>query len=335
MLLGVDIDDRSIQYALKNIDRNNLQDSITIVKNVSTKIFPSELFTDNEQKYHFCMCNPPFYEDEQDIQEGLEAKAELPSAVCLGTSNEMMTSGGEVQFVKQMVNESQQLQARISWYTSMLGKKSSVDKITSHLKACKILNYTLTTFHQGRTTRWAVAWSFGQEHAPLASIQRTSNKMIKLTPSVTTLSFPVAGITIESAANRMKDIFSQLQIGQESNSNISTGDDETAQRIIQGRVKANTWSRAARRALARKVDGQDSHKDKGVCEGSEPPDVMGFDLCVLPNVDEQGSKSGNYAVTTPTSSVLVQLTWTFGHDRDIFESFFLHVRNRFLSMAQE
>ncbi|KAG0013911.1 Methyltransferase-like protein 16 [Entomortierella chlamydospora] len=64
------------------------------------------------------MCNPPFYEDEQDIQEGLEAKAELPSAVCLGTSNEMMTTGGEVQFVKQMVDESQQLQEKIRFSTT-------------------------------------------------------------------------------------------------------------------------------------------------------------------------------------------------------------------------
>jgi 23S rRNA A1618 N6-methylase RlmF len=52
------------------------------------------------------MCNPPFYKDEQDIQDSLEGKESQPSAVCKGTANEMITVGGETQFVKQMVDES-------------------------------------------------------------------------------------------------------------------------------------------------------------------------------------------------------------------------------------
>ncbi|KAF9114477.1 Methyltransferase-like protein 16 [Mortierella sp. AM989] len=314
--LRADINDRSIQYASKNIDSNKLQDRVTIIKSTSTQIFPSGLFKDKEQKYHFCMCNPPFYEDEREIQEGFKAKGELPSAVCQGTSNEMVTSGGEVQFVKQMVHESKQLQKRIS----MLGKKSSVDKIISHLKESEILNYTLTTFHQGRTTRWAIAWSFGHEHAPWASIQRTSNKMIKLTPSATVLFFSAADVTVLSAETQLKDIFDQLQIIQKSNNTNST-EGSGVQAIIQGRAKANTWSRAARRAIARKHDKLDKHDGKDGDEGIESPDIMGFDLCILPEVKKESTGSG----------VLIQLTWTIGHDRDIFESFFLHIRNRFLS----
>jgi 23S rRNA A1618 N6-methylase RlmF len=61
------------------------------------------------------MCNPPFYKDEQDIQDSFEAKEDGPSAVCQGSSNEMMTTGGEVQFVKQMVDESVQWQTRIRY----------------------------------------------------------------------------------------------------------------------------------------------------------------------------------------------------------------------------
>ena len=59
------------------------------------------------------MCNPPFYEDEQDIQESADAKDDRPSALCLGTSNEMITVGGDAQFVIKMVDESLGLKARI------------------------------------------------------------------------------------------------------------------------------------------------------------------------------------------------------------------------------
>ncbi|KAF9208268.1 hypothetical protein BGZ49_009320 [Haplosporangium sp. Z 27] len=199
--------------------------------------------------YHFCMCNPPFYEDENEIKESFEAKIELPSAICKGTSNEMMTVGGEVQFVKQMIDESLQLQTRIRWYTSMLGKKSSVDKIIDHFKECNIPNYTLTTFHQGRTTRWGVAWSFGQEHAPT--------------------------------------------IGQEPTNTTSAGNEST-QKIIKGRAKANTWSRAARRALARKPDSGVKENR----ENKEMPDIMGFSLQILPNITNHESKCSKSEVET-------------------------------------
>ncbi len=64
-------------------------------------------------RYDFCMCNPPFYEDEQDIRDSLEGKAYGPSAVCQGTTNEMMTVGGEVLFVRKMIDESIRRQTRI------------------------------------------------------------------------------------------------------------------------------------------------------------------------------------------------------------------------------
>ncbi|KAH7026841.1 ribosomal RNA large subunit methyltransferase F-like protein, partial [Linnemannia elongata] len=169
--------------------RNHLDNVIKIIKNSSTNTFPAILFKDREQRYDFCMCNPPFYKDEQDIQDSLEGKEGQPSAICKGTTNEMITTGGEAQFVKQMVDESIIHGQRIRWYTSMLGKRGSIDTVIAYLKEKKILNYTLTTFRQGRTSRWAIAWSYGNAHASRASIQHISNKMIKLTPPKTILSF--------------------------------------------------------------------------------------------------------------------------------------------------
>lgn len=74
----------------------------------------------------------------------------------------MVTPGGEVAFVSRMIDESLLLQERVQWYTSMLGKFSSLPLLVQNLKERGVDNYAVTEFVQGsRTRRWGLAWSFG------------------------------------------------------------------------------------------------------------------------------------------------------------------------------
>ncbi|KAG0209248.1 Methyltransferase-like protein 16 [Mortierella sp. NVP41] len=298
-MVATDIDHRSISFADSNVQRNHLDDAIKITKNNSTDIFPEFLFNDPEKRYDFCMCNPPFYKDEQDIQDGLETKEDRPSAVCKGTTNEMMTAGGETQFVKQMVDESILHGQRIRWYTSMLGKRSSVDKIIAYLKEKK------------------------------ASIQNISNKMIKLTPPKTILSFQCEGPTTDSVQQSAEGLLDRLLI-QHSRGAIGSEATESAHtRVLHCTAKRNTWSRAARRALARESanKGDDHSGSKTVKELSENvlvPVVLEFDIRVSsPPITIEATA----APTQPSHTI--EFVWVFGGDRDVFESCFLHFRSRF------
>ena len=76
----------------------------------------------------------------------------------------MVTRGGEVAFVKRMIDESLVLRDRIQWYTSMLGKLSSVSVLVEMLMQHDNHNYAVTEFVQGsKTKRWALAWSWGNK----------------------------------------------------------------------------------------------------------------------------------------------------------------------------
>lgn len=73
----------------------------------------------------------------------------------------MVTSGGEIDFVTRMIDESLQLRDQVLWYTTMLGKLSSVSVIIEKLIGNGNHNYAVTEFVQGsKTRRWAVAWSW-------------------------------------------------------------------------------------------------------------------------------------------------------------------------------
>lgn len=109
----------------------------------------------------FTMCNPPFYESRVEMLSSAASKQRPPFTACTGSETEMVTAGGEVAFVSRMIDESMLLKSNVQWYTSMLGKYSSVAVVVHKLKEHGIGNYAITEFVQGsKTRRWGVGWSF-------------------------------------------------------------------------------------------------------------------------------------------------------------------------------
>lgn len=73
----------------------------------------------------------------------------------------MITPGGEITFVSNMITQSVNLKTRVRWFTSMLGKLSSLSAIVQKLLDLDVENWAVTEFVQGKgTRRWAVAWSW-------------------------------------------------------------------------------------------------------------------------------------------------------------------------------
>ncbi|KNC84618.1 hypothetical protein SARC_03185 [Sphaeroforma arctica JP610] len=155
---GSDINAASLQYACDNVSRNNLNDFIKLVHvGDAERVLCGVL--DSRYVYGFVMCNPPFFADAHEAQTGGVAKQRLPHAVCTGAENEMQTDGGELGFVSKMIEDSMRVGGRVRWYTSMVGKKSSLNPLLSKLKSLGVQRIKHTVFNQGRTVRWGIAWS--------------------------------------------------------------------------------------------------------------------------------------------------------------------------------
>ena len=100
------------------------------------------------------------------------SKQRPPFTACTGSENEMVTPGGEVAFVSRMIDESLILKDRVQWYTSMLGKFSSLGVLVQKLKDKGVGNYAVTEFVQGsKTRRWALAWTF-EDLRPVMGVAR-------------------------------------------------------------------------------------------------------------------------------------------------------------------
>ncbi|RIA92013.1 hypothetical protein C1645_821261 [Glomus cerebriforme] len=300
VFLATDIDTKAIKYAKDNVLRNNLDDRITVHLNKTEKkiLMFENMLKDTTLKFSFCMCNPPFYESQEQYEKGVENKITSPHSVCTGSSNEMFTPGGEFQFIKDILEESLILRTKIRWYTSKIGRLETVNKVVRELKKAKIDNYVVTEFCQGHTRRWGIGWSFGSQRPNFNVLQPVSKKLRKSVP-------PKNEFCVVLTANTgdllefLQHLFDKLEI---------TGQWEKESNTFHGSAQINTWSRSARRAKSK----SDVQKTPIMRKAPEGEDLFEF-ACNLEPLD---------------LSTRVTVSWTNGKDRNIFESFYLHIKKR-------
>ncbi|XP_041796889.1 RNA N6-adenosine-methyltransferase mettl16 [Chelmon rostratus] len=192
--LATEVDDICFDYATKNVEQNNLSDLIKVVKVPQKTLLMDALKEETGIVYDFCMCNPPFFANQLEAKgvNSRNSRRPPPSSVNTGGVTEIMAEGGELEFVKRIIHDSLQLKKRLRWYSCMLGKKCSLAPLKEELRKQGVPKVTHTEFCQGRTMRWALAWSFYND----VTVPSPPSKKRKLEKARKPLSFtlPEAGL---------------------------------------------------------------------------------------------------------------------------------------------
>ncbi|CAG0920047.1 unnamed protein product [Notodromas monacha] len=172
--VATEIDPDSVLCAVKNVARNRLEDSIKVVlvKREESIFEPVLNALGNGRVVHFTMCNPPFFEDKAGSIKPLWLERKEMRRLALGNPRsepknadtgmeiEKTTSGGEVDFIARMFEESRSLGGQIKIFTSMVGTKAHLVQLKKILLAGQPKAFVETQFCQGNTMRWGLAWSF-------------------------------------------------------------------------------------------------------------------------------------------------------------------------------
>ncbi|KII91536.1 hypothetical protein PLICRDRAFT_38308 [Plicaturopsis crispa FD-325 SS-3] len=357
--IATEIDKISLASARANVDKNGLQDRIVVVDASQASTLPVRLLLPMalypEKRFTFTMCNPPFYASASELQASMEGKALPPSAVCTGSDIEMITPGGEVAFVGCMIDESLQSGERCLWYTSMLGRLDSIPPLVSLLRAknrdlfLQISNYAITELTQGRTRRYALAWSFSAHRLP-DTLARLPEELLSipipdkditlraLMPARNTIRIPIAHeLKIDALEGVLREVYVAF-----------THEDEVGVKV---RAEGNTWSRSARR---KKKSGQETSPQGASsfaatfeCTIMIVPAVVPIppssptprSRSPSPSVSEPPKKRrrrvGNNAVSPSPSWGALEFSWTHGREteRPLFEGFCSHVGRHALAVA--
>ena len=219
--------------------------------------------------------------------------------------------------MSRMIDESKVLKDRCQWYTSMLGKYSSVEIIVGNLRGVGVDNWAVKDLvHGNKTRRWAVAWSWGSMRPSLVSATlfgesvffhrlmetrkdaaRGTSKLPKhLLPFPSESTFAVE-TSIENCSQRLSDTLQAFELRWQYRPIMATG---------VGFAKGNVWSRAARR---KQQQSPTSSADRHLVMDEDDEDggpALGFKVQL-----RKGNEGG----------VEVMARWLQGRDIVLFESF--------------
>lgn len=165
--VGSDIDYTAVKSAREIITTNNLADTIECRQQMShSSIFkgiirPGEVFD-------LSFCNPPFHSSFAEAQAGTQrkwknlgiSKAKKNILNFGGTNTELWCKGGEVEFLKNMAEQSAEIPERCLWFSTLVSKKDSLQGIQRALIRAQAYDIQTINMSQGQKVSRIVAWTF-------------------------------------------------------------------------------------------------------------------------------------------------------------------------------
>ena len=195
-MLATEIDSESRRVAESNVKRNQLDDRISVVVVDAEGEIISHVLEPGI-KYSFLVCNPPFFQHKWDEEmssfEGSRSEGNTSSPLESCYDDE-----GEVGFCRKLILESVRVKDRIEILTVMLGRKKSLQALKLFMKGIAgVQSYTTTELCQGKTMRWALAWTFSPslDLSKLTKVKRTASTITYNIPYKAGLNYSIEGLT--------------------------------------------------------------------------------------------------------------------------------------------
>jgi 23S rRNA (adenine1618-N6)-methyltransferase len=166
--VGSELNPLAIESAERIVSENRqLNGKITIRKQSN----PAHVFSGiihSGEFFDMTMCNPPFHESAAAALEGSQRKVRnltgkasaKPNLNFGGQAAELWTEGGELQFIRKMIQESLNFKNQVFWFTTLVSKSENLKPIEALLKNAGAVMQKTIPMAQGNKQSRFVAWTF-------------------------------------------------------------------------------------------------------------------------------------------------------------------------------
>ena len=110
-MLALESNEINLKYAQHNINENQLQTLVKLYAQTNKSQIFQEYFNTLQESaakvYDFCLCNPPFFDNQSETNKSRKSNKRPPPHNCpTGYKEELSCQGGEVKFVEKIIDES-------------------------------------------------------------------------------------------------------------------------------------------------------------------------------------------------------------------------------------
>ncbi len=119
------------------------------------------------EDFDLTLCNPPFHSSAAEAAEGTQRKlrnlgGKKTGLNFGGKANELWCEGGELGFIRRMIEESTSFAGQCGWFTTLVSKKEHLPRLEQALRRVKAAQVKVIEMAQGQKKSRILAWSFSK-----------------------------------------------------------------------------------------------------------------------------------------------------------------------------
>jgi 23S rRNA (adenine1618-N6)-methyltransferase len=164
--VGTDVDERALLSAQKIADANPaLKKTLDLrLQKSPEKIFEGVLKPG--EKFDLAICNPPFHSSAEEARESSRNKWEklgkdpVSGKNFGGQASELWCPGGELEFIRRMIQESRKFSGQCLWFSTLVSKVANLNEIYKELKLAGVADSREQMMSQGQKISRIVVWTF-------------------------------------------------------------------------------------------------------------------------------------------------------------------------------
>tara|TARA_B110000046_G_scaffold63181_1_gene70612 strand:+ start:27019 stop:27972 length:954 start_codon:yes stop_codon:yes gene_type:complete len=121
-----------------------------------------------KDRFDVSLCNPPFHSSAKEAEKGSlrktrnlkDKKASAANLNFGGQSNELWCPGGEYEFIKKMIIESESLKINFLWFTTLVSKSSNLSHFEKWLAIAQVDEMKVIEMKQGQKISRLLCWTY-------------------------------------------------------------------------------------------------------------------------------------------------------------------------------
>lgn len=168
--VGTDVDPGALASAQAILNRNHGLDAVIQLRRQHD---PARLLVgvvQHTERFDLCLCNPPFHRSAAEAAQGSTRKwrnlgkaglnGTRPALNFGGRPRELWCAGGELAFVRQLIDDSAQFGTTVCWFSSLVAKREHLPQLQQHAQRRGAHTIRVVPMAQGQKQSRFLAWSF-------------------------------------------------------------------------------------------------------------------------------------------------------------------------------